>query len=110
MCDNIDKLESQVDILMHLMIYHMELTWDLYDGVAFSRFGSNCTKFPQLSSWVTMILHIVSVQRIALVYCVVALIETYTTKLRPSTLKPGHLSIISAYRWQWWEKQHISYM
>ncbi|KAG4970583.1 hypothetical protein JHK85_037004 [Glycine max] len=40
-------------------------------------------------------------QRIALVYCVVALIETYTTKLRPSTLKPGHLSIFTAYRWQW---------
>eukprot|EP00256_Glycine_max_P044003 XP_006595362.1 heparan-alpha-glucosaminide N-acetyltransferase [Glycine max] len=38
-------------------------------------------------------------QRIALVYCVVALIETYTTKLRPSTLKPGHLSIFTAYRW-----------
>ncbi|KAL9318194.1 hypothetical protein ACSQ67_014711 [Phaseolus vulgaris] len=40
-------------------------------------------------------------QRIALVYCVVALIETYTNKLRPYTLKPGHLSIFSAYRWQW---------
>ncbi|WVY95844.1 hypothetical protein V8G54_027995 [Vigna mungo] len=50
---------------------------------------------------VTMILHTVSMQRIALVYCVVALIETYTTKLRPSSLKPGHLSIFSAYQWQW---------
>ncbi|XP_027936131.1 heparan-alpha-glucosaminide N-acetyltransferase-like [Vigna unguiculata] len=38
-------------------------------------------------------------QRIALVYCVVALIETYTTKLRPSSLKPGQLSIFSAYQW-----------
>ncbi|KAG5130284.1 hypothetical protein JHK84_036681 [Glycine max] len=42
-----------------------------------------------------------ALKRIALVYCVVALIETYTTKLRPSTLKPGHLSIFTAYRWQW---------
>jgi len=56
-----------------------------------------------------MILHIVCIQRIALVYCVVALIETYTTKLRPSSLKPGQLSIFSAYQWQWWGKQHISF-
>ncbi|XP_029126566.1 heparan-alpha-glucosaminide N-acetyltransferase [Cajanus cajan] len=40
-------------------------------------------------------------QRIALVYCVVALIETFTTKLRPTTLGSGHLSIFTAYRWQW---------
>ncbi|XP_027349149.1 heparan-alpha-glucosaminide N-acetyltransferase-like [Abrus precatorius] len=38
-------------------------------------------------------------QRIALVYCVVALIETFTTKLRPTTLGPGHLSIFTAYKW-----------
>ncbi|MED6211991.1 hypothetical protein PIB30_078858 [Stylosanthes scabra] len=37
-------------------------------------------------------------QRIGLVYCVVALIETFTTKLRPT---PGHLSIFTAYKWQW---------
>ncbi|KAI3441447.1 DUF1624 domain-containing protein [Psidium guajava] len=40
-------------------------------------------------------------QRIALVYFVVALIETLTTKRRPTVLKPGHLSIFTAYRWQW---------
>ncbi|WVZ06003.1 hypothetical protein V8G54_019349 [Vigna mungo] len=40
-------------------------------------------------------------QRIALVYCVVALIETFTTKLRPTTLGSGNLSIFTAYKWQW---------
>ncbi|PSS23643.1 Heparan-alpha-glucosaminide N-acetyltransferase [Actinidia chinensis var. chinensis] len=40
-------------------------------------------------------------QRIALVYMIVALIETFTTKLRPTVLTPGHLSIFTAYRWQW---------
>ncbi|KAI4300336.1 hypothetical protein L6164_033725 [Bauhinia variegata] len=40
-------------------------------------------------------------QRIALVYCVVALIEAFTTKRRPSTLSPGYISIFTAYRWQW---------
>ncbi|KAG4130391.1 hypothetical protein ERO13_D09G141000v2 [Gossypium hirsutum] len=40
-------------------------------------------------------------QRIALVYFVVALIETLTTKRRPLVLSPGHLSIFTAYRWQW---------
>ncbi|XP_027363134.1 heparan-alpha-glucosaminide N-acetyltransferase-like [Abrus precatorius] len=38
-------------------------------------------------------------QRIALVYCVVALVETFTTKLRPTTLRPAPLSIFTAYRW-----------
>ncbi|KAF9618482.1 hypothetical protein IFM89_001883, partial [Coptis chinensis] len=40
-------------------------------------------------------------QRIALVYLIVALIETFTTKVRPTILKSGHFSIFSAYRWQW---------
>ncbi|KAK3036374.1 hypothetical protein RJ639_032143, partial [Escallonia herrerae] len=40
-------------------------------------------------------------QRIALVYFVVALIETLTTKLRPTVLDPGHFSIFTAYKWQW---------
>ncbi|XP_033513002.1 uncharacterized protein [Nicotiana tomentosiformis] len=40
-------------------------------------------------------------QRIALVYFVVALIEILTTKLRPTTLSPGHFSIFTAYKWQW---------
>lgn len=40
-------------------------------------------------------------QRIALVYCVVALIEIFTTKVRPTVLKPSHFAIFSAYRWQW---------
>ncbi|KAL8246109.1 hypothetical protein R6Q59_007325 [Mikania micrantha] len=40
-------------------------------------------------------------QRIALVYMVVALIETLTTKLRPTVIDPGYFSIFSAYRWQW---------
>ncbi|XWS66822.1 hypothetical protein CRYUN_Cryun05aG0233900 [Craigia yunnanensis] len=40
-------------------------------------------------------------QRIALVYFIVALIETLTTKRRPTVLEPGHLSIFTAYRWQW---------
>ncbi|KAM0010663.1 putative heparan-alpha-glucosaminide N-acetyltransferase [Helianthus debilis subsp. tardiflorus] len=40
-------------------------------------------------------------QRIALVYMVVALIETFTAKLRPTVIEPGYFSIYSAYRWQW---------
>ncbi|KAG6386292.1 hypothetical protein SASPL_155187 [Salvia splendens] len=40
-------------------------------------------------------------QRIALVYFVVALIETLTSKARPNSLKPGHFSIFAAYKWQW---------
>ncbi|KAL7136725.1 hypothetical protein ABFS83_10G049500 [Erythranthe nasuta] len=40
-------------------------------------------------------------QRIALVYFIVALIEIVTTKLRPTSLDPGHLSIFTAYKWQW---------
>ncbi|KAM1050689.1 hypothetical protein ACFX13_033126 [Malus domestica] len=40
-------------------------------------------------------------QRIALVYFVVALIETVTTKHRPTVLGPGHISIFTAYKWQW---------
>ncbi|KAK4348474.1 hypothetical protein RND71_031229 [Anisodus tanguticus] len=40
-------------------------------------------------------------QRIALVYLIVALIEILTTKLRPATLTPGHFSIFTAYKWQW---------
>ncbi|CAK9142301.1 unnamed protein product [Ilex paraguariensis] len=40
-------------------------------------------------------------QRIALVYFVVAFIETLTTKLRPTVLNPGHFSIFTAYKWQW---------
>ncbi|KAK1562610.1 hypothetical protein Q3G72_014763 [Acer saccharum] len=40
-------------------------------------------------------------QRIALVYFIVALIETLTTKRRPTVLQPGRLSIFTAYRWQW---------
>lgn len=40
-------------------------------------------------------------QRIALVYFVVALIETLSTKLRPTALDSGHISIFTAYRWQW---------
>ncbi|GKV46300.1 hypothetical protein SLEP1_g53291 [Rubroshorea leprosula] len=39
-------------------------------------------------------------QRIALLYFVVALIETLTTKLRPTVLQPGHFSIFTAYKWQ----------
>ncbi|KAL3531985.1 hypothetical protein ACH5RR_005506 [Cinchona calisaya] len=40
-------------------------------------------------------------QRIALVYMIVALIETFTTKLRPTTISPGFFSIFPAYKWQW---------
>ncbi|KAL1566018.1 heparan-alpha-glucosaminide N-acetyltransferase [Salvia divinorum] len=40
-------------------------------------------------------------QRIALVYLVVALIETLTSKARPNSLKSGHFSIFAAYKWQW---------
>ncbi|GFQ05463.1 hepaRaN-alpha-glucosaminide n-acetyltransferase [Phtheirospermum japonicum] len=40
-------------------------------------------------------------QRIALVYFVVALIETMTTKLRSTSLEPDHFSIFTAYKWQW---------
>nr|XP_048321201.1 heparan-alpha-glucosaminide N-acetyltransferase-like [Ziziphus jujuba var. spinosa] len=38
-------------------------------------------------------------QRIALVYFVVALIETFTTKRRPTVLDSGRFSIFTAYRW-----------
>ncbi|XP_027070188.1 uncharacterized protein [Coffea arabica] len=40
-------------------------------------------------------------QRIALVYLIVALIETFTTKLRPTAISPGFRSIFTAYKWQW---------
>ncbi|XP_051130346.1 uncharacterized protein LOC127250915 [Andrographis paniculata] len=40
-------------------------------------------------------------QRIALVYFVVALIEVLTTKLKPATLNPNHFSIFTAYKCQW---------
>ncbi|EXB75886.1 hypothetical protein L484_022563 [Morus notabilis] len=40
-------------------------------------------------------------QRIALVYLVVALIETFTTKHRPAVVESGPISIFTAYRWQW---------
>ncbi|TYI43444.1 hypothetical protein ES332_A01G170400v1 [Gossypium tomentosum] len=40
-------------------------------------------------------------QRIALVYFIVAVIETLTTKRRPTVLEPGYSSIFTAYRWQW---------
>ncbi|XP_058740306.1 uncharacterized protein LOC131612553 [Vicia villosa] len=40
-------------------------------------------------------------QRIGFVYCVVALIETFTTKLRPTTLTSGRIAIFKAYKWQW---------
>ncbi|KAF5176222.1 Heparan-alpha-glucosaminide n-acetyltransferase [Thalictrum thalictroides] len=40
-------------------------------------------------------------QRIALAYLIVALIETATTKIRPTILGSGQFSIFSAYRWQW---------
>ncbi|XP_022766130.1 heparan-alpha-glucosaminide N-acetyltransferase-like [Durio zibethinus] len=40
-------------------------------------------------------------QRIALAYFIVALIEILTIKRRPTVLEPGHLSIYAAYRWQW---------
>ncbi|KAF2910278.1 uncharacterized protein [Oryza sativa Japonica Group] len=40
-------------------------------------------------------------QRIALVYFVVALIEAFTTKVRPTTVRSGPYAIFHAYRWQW---------
>ncbi|PIA34320.1 hypothetical protein AQUCO_03800128v1 [Aquilegia coerulea] len=40
-------------------------------------------------------------QRIALAYLIVALIETATTKIRPTILGSGRFSIFSAYCWQW---------
>lgn len=40
-------------------------------------------------------------QRIALVYFVVALIEVFTIKVRPSTVRSGPYAIFHAYRWQW---------
>jgi len=41
-------------------------------------------------------------QRIALVYFVVALIEAFTTKVRPTTVRSGPYAIFEAYRWQWY--------
>ncbi|RWR91937.1 heparan-alpha-glucosaminide N-acetyltransferase [Cinnamomum micranthum f. kanehirae] len=40
-------------------------------------------------------------QRIALVYLIVALIETFTTKIRPTVLGTDRFSIFTSYRWQW---------
>ncbi|XP_050228718.1 uncharacterized protein LOC126677944 [Mercurialis annua] len=40
-------------------------------------------------------------QRIALVYMLVALIETLTIKQRETVVDPNHFSIFTAYRWQW---------
>ncbi|TVU03615.1 hypothetical protein EJB05_50802, partial [Eragrostis curvula] len=40
-------------------------------------------------------------QRIALVYFVVALIEAFTRKVRPTTVGSGPYAIFDAYRWQW---------
>ncbi|KAG1331248.1 heparan-alpha-glucosaminide N-acetyltransferase [Cocos nucifera] len=40
-------------------------------------------------------------QRIALVYFIVAMIEILTTKLRPTIIGSGHFAIFSAYHWQW---------
>jgi len=40
-------------------------------------------------------------QRIALVYFVVALIEVFTIKVRPATVRSGPYAIFYAYRWQW---------
>ncbi|XBH83579.1 hypothetical protein VPH35_071959 [Triticum aestivum] len=40
-------------------------------------------------------------QRIALVYFVVALIEVFTIKVRPVTVRSGPYAIFHAYRWQW---------
>lgn len=41
-------------------------------------------------------------QRIALVYFVVALIEVFTIKVRPATVRSGPYAIFDAYRWQWY--------
>ncbi|XP_020107184.1 heparan-alpha-glucosaminide N-acetyltransferase-like [Ananas comosus] len=40
-------------------------------------------------------------QRIALVYLVVALIEALTRKVRPTVVASGPIAIFDAYRWQW---------
>ncbi|WCJ34458.1 hypothetical protein M5689_015768 [Euphorbia peplus] len=40
-------------------------------------------------------------QRIALVYMFVALIEALTIKLREKIVDPSHFSIFKAYQWQW---------
>uniref|UniRef100_A0A0D3HK31 Heparan-alpha-glucosaminide N-acetyltransferase catalytic domain-containing protein n=1 Tax=Oryza barthii TaxID=65489 RepID=A0A0D3HK31_9ORYZ len=40
-------------------------------------------------------------QRIALVYFMVALIEAFTTKVRPTTVRSSPYAIFHAYRWQW---------
>ncbi|AQK49360.1 heparan-alpha-glucosaminide N-acetyltransferase-like protein [Zea mays] len=40
-------------------------------------------------------------QRIALVYFFVALIEALTVKVRPTTVRSGPYAIFDAYRWQW---------
>jgi len=36
-----------------------------------------------------------------LVYFVVALIEVFTIKVRPATVRSGPYAIFNAYRWQW---------
>lgn len=45
---------------------------------------------------------VLTMQRIALVYFVVALIEAFTTKVRPTTVRSGPYAIFHAYRWQWY--------
>jgi heparan-alpha-glucosaminide N-acetyltransferase len=41
-------------------------------------------------------------QRIALVYFIVALIEAFTVKVRPTMVRSGPYAIFNAYRWQWY--------
>ncbi|URE12767.1 heparan-alpha-glucosaminide N-acetyltransferase-like [Musa troglodytarum] len=40
-------------------------------------------------------------QRIALVYLLVALVEVATTKIHPTTIGSGPFAMFNAYRWQW---------
>ncbi|CAL9189527.1 unnamed protein product [Musa hybrid cultivar] len=40
-------------------------------------------------------------QRIALVYLLVALVEVVTTKIHPTTIGSGPFAMFNAYRWQW---------
>lgn len=109
-CNTIhDKLQE--DTLMHLMNWNMGLTWNVSDGVAFYRLSTNSLLhclFLSESLNISLfhpkysIISIFFQQRIALVYMIVALIETFTTKIRPSTIRPGVFSIFTAYKWQWW--------
>jgi len=100
----------KVDILMLRMTSLMEWTWRRSDGWASYRFGSvTIIFFCHLQLYIyhgnnldSFLFFTLDHQRIALVYFIVALIEAFTVKVRPTTVRSGPYAIFNAYRWQWY--------